>query len=176
MVWNPVTHITDQFKKPTINDFPDTYKPLPESHRLSSNTDGEGLAGYDEKKGIPGNASSTGSFNDDQKSVRSDLERGRGGPMSREKLREALDAEATSNGLSSMYDRTLLSTPPYVTGTQSLHPVIIDADRQIEKSKIINMAITDIGMGRYQWGLFVLCGFGKAESDHLSTLCLLIFV
>lgn len=22
------------------------------------------------------------------------------------------------------------------------------------------MAITDIGMGKYQWGLFVLCGFG----------------
>ncbi|KAK2744622.1 hypothetical protein FQN57_004227 [Myotisia sp. PD_48] len=28
------------------------------------------------------------------------------------------------------------------------------------KSKIINRAIQDIGMGRYQWQLFVLCGFG----------------
>ncbi|KAI4112518.1 MAG: hypothetical protein LQ345_006343 [Seirophora villosa] len=28
------------------------------------------------------------------------------------------------------------------------------------KSKVINKAITDIGMGRYQWELFVLCGFG----------------
>ncbi|KAL4785164.1 MFS general substrate transporter [Aspergillus varians] len=28
------------------------------------------------------------------------------------------------------------------------------------KAKIINRAIQDIGMGRYQWGLFVLCGFG----------------
>lgn len=28
------------------------------------------------------------------------------------------------------------------------------------KSKIINKAIQDIGMGRYQWELFVLCGFG----------------
>ncbi|KAF2108255.1 major facilitator superfamily domain-containing protein [Lophiotrema nucula] len=28
------------------------------------------------------------------------------------------------------------------------------------KSKVINKAIQDIGMGRYQWQLFVLCGFG----------------
>ncbi|KAI4124842.1 MAG: hypothetical protein LQ338_004596 [Usnochroma carphineum] len=28
------------------------------------------------------------------------------------------------------------------------------------KSKVINKAIQDIGMGRYQWNLFVLCGFG----------------
>lgn len=28
------------------------------------------------------------------------------------------------------------------------------------KAKIINRAVQDIGMGRYQWGLFVLCGMG----------------
>lgn len=28
------------------------------------------------------------------------------------------------------------------------------------KSKIINMAISDIGFGRYQYAMFVLCGFG----------------
>ncbi|GAW25317.1 hypothetical protein SAMD00023353_0403210 [Rosellinia necatrix] len=28
------------------------------------------------------------------------------------------------------------------------------------KSKIINKAIQDIGMGRYNWQLFILCGFG----------------
>ena len=28
------------------------------------------------------------------------------------------------------------------------------------KSKVINKAIQDIGMGPYQWQLFVLCGFG----------------
>lgn len=28
------------------------------------------------------------------------------------------------------------------------------------KSKVINKAIQDIGMGRYQWELFMLCGFG----------------
>lgn len=30
----------------------------------------------------------------------------------------------------------------------------------IVKSKLINKAIQDIGMGRYNWQLFVLCGFG----------------
>lgn len=34
------------------------------------------------------------------------------------------------------------------------------ADMLQGKSKIINKAIQDIGMGRYQWQLFVLCGFG----------------
>lgn len=29
-----------------------------------------------------------------------------------------------------------------------------------KKSKVINKAIQDIGMGRYQWQLFVLAGFG----------------
>jgi hypothetical protein len=28
------------------------------------------------------------------------------------------------------------------------------------KSKVINKAIQDIGMGRYNWELFILCGFG----------------
>ena len=28
------------------------------------------------------------------------------------------------------------------------------------KSKVINKAIQDIGMGPYQWELFCLCGFG----------------
>jgi hypothetical protein len=28
------------------------------------------------------------------------------------------------------------------------------------KAKVINSALMDIGMGRYQWQLFFLCGFG----------------
>ena len=31
----------------------------------------------------------------------------------------------------------------------------------VRKSKIINKAIQDIGMGRYQWQLFVLCCFSS---------------
>jgi hypothetical protein len=32
--------------------------------------------------------------------------------------------------------------------------------RGLVKSKVINKAIQDIGMGRYNWELFILCGFG----------------
>lgn len=32
--------------------------------------------------------------------------------------------------------------------------------RPPEKSMLINKAVQDIGMGRYNWQLFVLCGFG----------------
>jgi hypothetical protein len=36
-----------------------------------------------------------------------------------------------------------------------------ETDRAVTvKSKLINKAIQDIGMGRYNWQLFVLCGFG----------------
>ncbi|KFY08823.1 hypothetical protein V492_05869 [Pseudogymnoascus sp. VKM F-4246] len=50
-----------------------------------------------------------------------------------EQLRAEIDAEIAASGTDSAYDR---------------------------KSKVINRAIQDIGMGRYQWKLFVLCGFG----------------
>jgi len=37
----------------------------------------------------------------------------------------------------------------------------LDTDSPYErKSKVINKAIQDMGMGRYQWELFVLCGMG----------------
>ncbi|KAF2805383.1 putative sugar transporter [Mytilinidion resinicola] len=48
-------------------------------------------------------------------------------------LRAEVEADLSTAGLNSAYDR---------------------------KSKVINKAIQDIGMGRYQWELFVLCGFG----------------
>ncbi|KAJ4294305.1 hypothetical protein N0V90_007995 [Kalmusia sp. IMI 367209] len=48
-------------------------------------------------------------------------------------LREEIDSDLAANDSQSLYDR---------------------------KSKIINRAIADMGMGRYQWQLFVLCGCG----------------
>jgi len=36
----------------------------------------------------------------------------------------------------------------------------IEADAYDLKSRVINKAIQDIGMGRYNWKLFGLCGFG----------------
>jgi len=35
------------------------------------------------------------------------------------------------------------------------------------KSKVINRAIQDIGMGPYQWKLFVLCGFGWLADKYV---------
>ncbi|KAK8187509.1 sugar transporter [Phyllosticta capitalensis] len=50
-----------------------------------------------------------------------------------ESLRAEIDGDESAGGIDTAYDR---------------------------KSKVINRAIQDIGMGRYQWELFVLCGFG----------------
>ncbi|KAB8069998.1 major facilitator superfamily domain-containing protein [Aspergillus leporis] len=48
-------------------------------------------------------------------------------------LRAEVESDISSSGLDSAYDR---------------------------KAKVINRAVQDIGMGRYQWQLFALCGFG----------------
>ncbi|EMR66389.1 putative sugar protein [Eutypa lata UCREL1] len=50
-----------------------------------------------------------------------------------EVLKEEVDSDLQAGGVDTTYDR---------------------------KSKVINRAISDIGMGRYQWELFMLCGFG----------------
>ncbi|EAU32826.1 conserved hypothetical protein [Aspergillus terreus NIH2624] len=50
-----------------------------------------------------------------------------------EALRAQVESDVAASGHDSVYDR---------------------------KAKVINKAIQDIGMGRYQWELFVLCGFG----------------
>ncbi|KAG9792332.1 MFS general substrate transporter, partial [Aureobasidium melanogenum] len=50
-----------------------------------------------------------------------------------EALRAEIEADVAASGHDSAYDR---------------------------KAKVVNKAIQDIGMGQYQWKLFVLCGFG----------------
>ncbi|PYH66438.1 uncharacterized protein BO88DRAFT_118849 [Aspergillus vadensis CBS 113365] len=50
-----------------------------------------------------------------------------------EALRAEVEADVATSGKDTAYDR---------------------------KAKLINRAIQDIGMGRYQWQLFALCGFG----------------
>jgi len=56
-----------------------------------------------------------------------------GGQFTVQQLREEVEADIAASGHDSAYDR---------------------------KSKVINKAIQDIGMGRYQWELFSLAGFG----------------
>ncbi|QSS61881.1 sugar transporter [Histoplasma capsulatum] len=57
-----------------------------------------------------------------------------------EAIRAEVESDAATSGRDTAYDR---------------------------KSKVINLAIQDIGMGKYQWQLFVLCGFGWL-ADNLS--------
>lgn len=105
-MWNPITHVTDQFKTPKIEDFPDVWEPLEGSRRLSS------IAGGDVEKlmGKPGNsAASSPPASDD------DTEKGKAfgsadsgdGRTTLEKIQEALDEEASAFGASSVYDRRL---------------------------------------------------------------------
>lgn len=58
---------------------------------------------------------------------------GSNGGFTLEDLREEIDLDVAASGHDSSYDR---------------------------KSKVINTALEQIGMGSYQWRLFVLCGFG----------------
>ncbi|KAI5279230.1 hypothetical protein KEM52_004456 [Ascosphaera acerosa] len=59
-----------------------------------------------------------------------------------EALRQEIEYEVEQDGHDTVYDR---------------------------KAKLINKAMTDIGMGKYQWQLFVLCGFGWAADIVLKT-------
>src|SRR5271156_3988759 len=63
-----------------------------------------------------------------------------------ESLRTEVDMDTAASGHDTAYDR---------------------------KSKVINKAIQDIGMGPYQWKLFILCGFGwLADNLWLQGLAL----
>ena len=50
----------------------------------------------------------------------------------------------------------------------------IDADRSVSnstynrKAKVVNKAMVDIGMGKYQWWLFCLCGMGNWDLPVLG--------
>lgn len=63
------------------------------------------------------------------------------GMLTLESLREEIDSDIAASGHDSSYDR---------------------------KSKVINKAIQDIGMGRYQWELFGLCGFGWLADKYVT--------
>ncbi|KAE9990372.1 hypothetical protein EG327_001510 [Venturia inaequalis] len=65
-----------------------------------------------------------------------------------ERLRYEIDRDLSASGGDSSYDR---------------------------KSKVINKAIQDIGMGRYQWELFMLCGMGwLADNLWMQGLALVL--
>ncbi|KAJ5101989.1 hypothetical protein NUU61_004211 [Penicillium alfredii] len=84
--------------------------------------------------------------------------------------KDPLDGSGSNSSLNhgSIQEKGVASVPAITTLTYetlraevesgivaSGHDTIYD-----RKAKIINRAILDIGMGRYQWSLFILCGFG----------------
>lgn len=73
-------------------------------------------------------------------------------PKPKDDLRRDGDPERSSVGLGAQDDAVLPEN--------TLDPVYE------AKAKVLNRAIQDIGMGAYQWQLFVVIGFGWA-SDNL---------
>ncbi|KAI5310710.1 hypothetical protein KEM55_003071 [Ascosphaera atra] len=88
-------------------------------------------------------------------------------PNTAEKMKGVDEASATEKGIP--------AATPSVSSEQAYSSYTLEALRQeIEleveqdghdsvydrKCKAVNKAMTDIGMGRYQWKLFILCGFG----------------
>ncbi|KAL9086425.1 MAG: hypothetical protein Q9159_004202 [Coniocarpon cinnabarinum] len=144
-----------QFKTPSTADHPEVVIPLEHAQRHHSVVE---KAEKDGEKGLtPGDLEKRESSDDNGSD---DVRRGSVAAYdihTIEGLRSEIDGDITAFGLNnSAYDRMSLSTgsPPI-----SCIPYLYWANA-IGKSKIINKAIQDMGMGRYQWELFVLCGFG----------------
>jgi hypothetical protein len=85
-----------------------------------------------------------------------------------EVLRAEILAETAASGHNTAYDRKFKMLSTSIRSMQQQFALLCNPGRacklicglSIGKAKVINRAIQDIGMGRYQWGLFVLCGFG----------------
>ena len=63
----------------------------------------------------------------------------------------------------------LEEAPAAVLEEDSLDPVYE------AKARVLNKAIQDIGMGRYQWQLFIVIGFGWASDNLWPIVTSLIF-
>lgn len=83
-----------------------------------------------------------------------------------EALKRSVSADTAISGHDELYDRN------YSLPRDPVDNLLIPA---IGKSKIINKALQDIGMGRYQWELFTLCGFGWfADNLWLQGLAIIL--
>lgn len=79
-----------------------------------------------------------------------------------EALRAEVESDISTSGHDSAYDRTpppfaFCEPSPFISKSCLFDSNIRDS---AGKAKVINRALQDIGMGRYQWELFFLCGFG----------------
>ncbi|KAK6602774.1 major facilitator superfamily transporter [Botrytis cinerea] len=82
--------------------------------------------------------------------------------------RQESDGSLPSSGVSSQ-ENADSSTPIIARTIEDLRDVIGGAGSSASnlelKSRILELAISDIGMGKYQWCLFVLCGMGWAADN-----------
>ncbi|ODM18872.1 hypothetical protein SI65_05489 [Aspergillus cristatus] len=122
--------LTNPFKRQERSNFPGVVVPLAPSSPERSPSPPQAFSTDPEKKPNP-----------DEKSDGRSLDRSEngvgpvpvGGPLTIDALRAEVESDISASGHNSTYDR---------------------------KAKVINRAISDIGMGRYQWELFALCGCG----------------
>ncbi|KAL9103246.1 MAG: hypothetical protein Q9163_001697 [Psora crenata] len=131
------------FRKHDLSDFPDTYVPLSYAQRYPPVVSPECNHAGLTPSSTPYSEAKTGKGDDE--SPKLNLADGVD-ENTIEELRAEIDADIAASGYNSAYDR---------------------------KAKVINKAIMDIGIGPYQWQLFVLCGFGwLADNMWLQTVAL----
>ncbi|KAL3472214.1 major facilitator superfamily domain-containing protein [Aspergillus californicus] len=121
------------FSKNDLHDYPGVVVPL-SSARAHSKTspDPEKKVGHEEKTDYRSPDRLSATTENGVGSVHSHHQ-SQDGSLTLEILRAEIENDLVASGQDSAYDR---------------------------KSKVINRAVQDIGMGRYQWELFALCGFG----------------
>lgn len=142
------------FKKHDASEFPNTHIDLAEAEHRNSIVDANRQS-LSQQPNAEKDASDSGKDSDTHSggaSIRAGTTRG----LTLAELREEIDHDVGANDSQSMYDSKSCGHC-HIFG-ESVGSV--DVDCHLGKSKVINRAIADMGMGRYQWQLFVLCGCG----------------
>jgi len=129
------------FRKTSVNDYQDVLVPLANARRHPTIH-----AEYARRRSAEGHNDNTASF---------DSMKMEGGPLSSNESGEEEGVMRTSSANYSPYTIEGLRAEVMEDVAASGHDSAYDL-----KSKVINKAIQDIGMGRYNWELFILCGFG----------------
>lgn len=145
------------FKKHDVSEFPDTHIDLEKATHRNSIVSAHHSVGQTPDAEKDGKSSGKDS---DARSGSASIHAGTTRGLTIAELREEIDSDVAANDSQSVYDSK------YNLATLSHRSMMSPAvnvpwnDCCIGKSKIINRAIADMGMGRYQWQLFALCGFG----------------
>jgi hypothetical protein len=146
------------FRKDSINDYQDVLVPLANAQRhptveaeYARRRSAEGQSKNDNTPGFA-TTKKEGPLHANETSGEEGVMRTSSqnySPYTIEGLRAEVMEDVAASGHDSAYDCKLFLAPEGLV-----------ADSCIVKSKVINKAIQDIGMGRYNWELFILCGFG----------------